>query len=125
MNLNPAKKSETDRPSAGNVIDLLHLNQYTLGDRALQAELLQLFRVQLKNQTKTLVSCNTENAWKSGVHTLKGAARAVGAGQVCEVAEAMEWISFTDQAGRDTVLDQLKAARAVLESHVEQYLQYR
>ena len=122
MNLNPAKKSDTGRLPAGNVIDLLHLNQYTLGDRALQAELLQLFRVQLKNQTKTLVSCNTENAWKSGVHTLKGAARAVGAGQVCEVAEAMEWISFTDRIGRDAVLDQLKTARAVFESHVDRYL---
>lgn len=122
MNLNPAMKTEAARPAAGNIIDLPHLNQYTLGDRALQAELLQLFRVQLKNQTTSLVSCRSENSWKSGIHTLKGAARAVGAGQVCEVAEAMEWISFADQAGREAVLDQLKAARAAFETHVEEYL---
>lgn len=122
MKLGPAKKSETDRSLVENVIDLVHLDQYTLGDRALQAELLQLFRAQLKNQTKTLVSCNTENAWKSGIHTLKGAARAVGAGQVCVVAEAMELISFTDQASRAAILEQLTAARTVFESNVEQYL---
>jgi len=122
MSLSPVKKSETGGPFVENVVDLEHLNQYTLGDRALQAELLQLFRTQLKNQAKTLVSCNTENAWKSGVHTLKGAARAVGAWQVCEVAEAMELISFTDQESRTAILDRLIAVRAVFDSNVEQYL---
>ncbi len=122
MNPGPARKVESDQPTVGDVIDLEHLNQYTLGDRELQSELLQLFRIQLMNQTKSLVSCDTENNWKSGTHTLKGAARAVGAWQVCEVAEAMEQISFADEQGRSAVLERLTAVRAVFEAHVGQYL---
>lgn len=125
MGLSRATKSEADRSTVETVIDLVHLDQYTLGDRALQAELLQLFRTQLKNQTKTLVSCKTEDDWKSGIHTLKGAARSIGARQVCEVAEAMEAIPFADKEGRDAVLEQLTDVRAMFESNVGQYLQHR
>ncbi len=122
MNPGPARKTESDQSNVGNVIDLEHLDQYTLGDRGLQSELLQLFRIQLMNQTKSLVSCDTESNWKSGTHTLKGAARAVGAWQVCEVAEAMEQISFADEQGRVAILERLTAARTAFESHVGQYL---
>jgi len=125
MDPKPAQKRKVERPFVENVVDLVHLDQYTLGDRALQAELLQLFRTQLKNQTKTLVSCNTEDDWKSGVHTLKGAARSIGARQVCEVAEAMEAIPFADKEARDAILQQLSDVRAMFESNVGQYLQHR
>ena len=122
MRLSRATKSEADRSTVETVIDLVHLDQYTLGDRALQAQLLQLFRTQLKIQTKNLALCNTENDWKSGTHTLKGAARAVGAGEVCQVAEKMEAIPFADQVGRRTMVKRLEEVRTAFEADVEQYI---
>lgn len=104
------------------VVDLAHLDQYTLGDHSLQVELLQLFRAQLQTQTEELVSCADEAVWKSAVHTLKGAARSIGAGQVGAVAEAMELVPFSDEAGRAAVLSRLIAVHAAFEAQIEEYL---
>ena len=117
-----AAANNVDGGSVKAIVDLAHLDQYTLGDLSLQSELLQLFRVQLKNQTEELVSCADATLWKSAVHTLKGAARSVGAAQVAEVAEAMEVVEFSDAAARAAVLSRLTATRAAFEAQIEQYL---
>ncbi|MGB5212533.1 MAG: Hpt domain-containing protein [Anderseniella sp.] len=117
-----AAASNVEGDSVEAVVDLAHLDQYTLGDHSLQAELLQLFRVQLKNQTQELVSCADETDWKSAVHTLKGAARSIGAVQIGEVAEAMELVAFSDDAGRAAVLSRLIAVHAAFEAQIEEYL---
>ena len=117
-----AAASNVDGGSVQAVVDLGHLDQYTLGDRSLQAELLQLFRAQLKDQTEALIACSEAAAWKSAVHTLKGAARSIGAGQVGEVAEAMEQVQFSDEAGRAAGLSRLIAVRAAFEAEIEEYL---
>ncbi len=123
--LKPKKAAETNVGSGfvAPAIDLAHLDQYTLGDLCLQSELLQLFRIQLQNQSEELVSCSEEANWRSAVHTLKGAARSIGAGQVADVAEAMELVLFTDQTGRAAVLSRLIAARAVFEAQIDAYIQ--
>ncbi|MEO1160185.1 MAG: Hpt domain-containing protein [Pseudomonadota bacterium] len=117
-----AAASNVDGGCVEAVVDLAHLDQYTLGDHSLQSELLQLFRVQLKDQTQELVSCPDEASWKSAVHTLKGAARSVGAGQVGDVAEAMEQVAFSDEAGRAAILSRLIAVRADFEAQIDKYL---
>jgi len=122
MKLKQAAASNVDGGSVEAVVDIAHLDQYTLGDQSLQVELLQLFRVQLKNQTEELVSCADATLWKSAVHTLKGAARSVGAGQVGDVAEAMEMVEFSDAAARAALLSRLIATRAAFEAQIEEYL---
>ncbi|WP_108883162.1 Hpt domain-containing protein [Anderseniella sp. Alg231-50] len=117
-----AAANNVDGGGVEAVVDLAHLDQYTLGDHSLQSELLQLFRVQLKDQTQELVSCADAAAWKSAVHTLKGAARSVGAVQVGDVAEAMEQVAFSDEAGRAAVLSRLIAVRADFEAQIDAYL---
>lgn len=117
-----AAESHDDGGGVEAVVDLAHLDQYTLGDRDLQAELLQLFRDQLKSQAEELLSCTDAAAWKSAVHTLKGAARSIGAGQVAEVAQAMELVGFSDEAERAAILSRLVAVRAVFEAQVDEYL---
>ena len=117
-----AAASNVDGGCVEAVVDLAHLDQYTLGDLSLQAELLQLFRMQLKNQTEELVSCGDATLWKSAVHTLKGAARSVGAGPVADVAEALEMVEFSDAAARTAVLSCLIATRAAFEAQIEEYL---
>ena len=123
--MTPKKAAESNADGAfiSPVIDLAHLDQYTLGDVSLQSELLHLFRIQLQNQAEELVSCSEEANWLSAVHTLKGAARSIGAGQVADVAEAMEQVSFTDQTGRAAVLKHLATARAVFEEQVDAFIQ--
>ena len=70
-------------------IDLAHLARMTLGDHALEREVLALFC----RQTDTLIARMGE-VEPSGVaalaHTLKGSARGVGAWPMARAAEAVE-----------------------------------
>lgn len=71
-------------------VDLHHLRRYTLGDPALEAEILALFAADLPTRLSAMRTAATEKDWKMATHTLKGAGRAVGAWQVAERAEAAE-----------------------------------
>ncbi|MDF2117540.1 Hpt domain-containing protein [Roseiarcaceae bacterium H3SJ34-1] len=78
----------TDRP-----IDLVHLSRQTLGDRGLEIELLQLFDRQAA-QIAARLAADTGSAdrrWRHDLsHTLKGSARAIGAGIVANAAQHYE-----------------------------------
>ncbi len=93
-----------DFPSSRNApaLDFDHLDQQTLGDRDLQAELLGLFAEQAKRILAALDgSGRSDRLLRPGpegpapraadlLHTLCGSARAVGSWQVATQAEAME-----------------------------------
>lgn len=84
-----------DRAAA---IDLCHLSRYTAGDETLRRELLILFGDQLSQQLSVLsANCPPED-WSIATHTLKGAARAIGAFQVAETAEKLEQLDPSTQA---------------------------
>ncbi len=72
------------------VLDLDHLAHYTAGDTSLQSELLGLFAEQMKVQIRLLEAGAEGQGWMIATHTLKGAARAVGAWSVAEAAEVLE-----------------------------------
>ncbi|MEQ8825771.1 MAG: Hpt domain-containing protein [Filomicrobium sp.] len=77
----------------GEVLDLAHLGNYTLGDEALKREILDLFREQIKNSLHRLqeaADTGDESAWQMAAHTLKGSARAVGAFRLGSAAAAGE-----------------------------------
>lgn len=77
----------------GEVLDLAHLRNYTLGDDALQREILDLFREQIKNSLHLLqeaADSGDKSAWEMAAHTLKGSARAVGAFRLGSAAAAGE-----------------------------------
>ncbi len=122
MSMSPDRMDQAIRPVAEPVIDLAHLDQYTLGDRALQTELLQLFRAQLKDQSDVLKRCDSQSDWATACQTLKGAARAIGAVQICQMAEALEITPYISSEDRETVLRPLMSAAAVFEAEVERYL---
>jgi HPt (histidine-containing phosphotransfer) domain-containing protein len=72
------------------IIDLVHLARQTCGDRDLEREVLALFREQC---TKLLAIVAREGQKSEGmrsIHTLKGAARGIGAVGVAECADAVE-----------------------------------
>lgn len=74
-----------DRP-----VDLVYLSGLTMGDQALETEVLQMFAVQLPEYVEMLLSSTDEKELYTAAHTLKGAARSVGAFDLAEAAETAE-----------------------------------
>jgi HPt (histidine-containing phosphotransfer) domain-containing protein len=77
------------KPSFERPLDLVHLARQTLGDRALEREVLALFRIQAQSIYRQMAEAPSSHR-ADLAHTLKGSARAVGAWQVAERAEACE-----------------------------------
>lgn len=96
MQLGAAKPSDRAKLSTvrlcAHPIDLVHLSRYTLGDRALEREALELFCSQSVLYLDRLRKAETERAWREGAHSLKGCSRAIGAWRVAAAAEAAEAI---------------------------------
>ena len=70
-------------------IDFEHLARQTMGDKALELEVLQMFARQARESMKELAGAQG-SARAALAHRLKGSARAVGADVVAEAAEALE-----------------------------------
>jgi HPt (histidine-containing phosphotransfer) domain-containing protein len=89
---NSALKAGGDGASACP-IDLVHLARQTMGDHALEAELLALFDRQAAQIAEQLRLADSDAATIFGpdlAHKLKGSARAVGAHEVASAAENYE-----------------------------------
>lgn len=76
-------------------IDHAHLGRYTLGNRDLELEVLDLFLGEIpQTMSKLKAAATAENfdpkAWFHACHTLKGSALAVGAVDVAKAAEQAE-----------------------------------
>lgn len=84
--------AEPSSASASKPVDMDHLARYTGGDVAVQAEVFALFREQAVLWMRLLEPDATDDAWSSAAHTMKGAARGIGAfalGDACEAAEGL------------------------------------
>jgi HPt (histidine-containing phosphotransfer) domain-containing protein len=104
-------------PVAGQdapTIDLVHLSRQTLGDSALESELLRLFVVQAQQYSAWL-----EEAFAPGdaakradlTHRLKGSARAIGAFPLAEATESYE--EALRAGARDTAGERRRLAEAL------------
>jgi len=83
--MNAAKKT-----TAAPIFDAAHLARYTGGDAALRDELLALMCDQARRCLAIMESPSDPANWRAACHTLKGAARGVGAfslANVCDEAE--------------------------------------
>jgi HPt (histidine-containing phosphotransfer) domain-containing protein len=97
------------------VLDRAHLAQYSGGDAALEAELFDLLEAQMTACIETMgrAGPGDDRTWRDAAHTLKGAARGVGAmqlGEACAAAEArpldrdaLEALIKAAQAARDAM----------------------
>lgn len=75
------------------LFDAAHLARYTGGDAELKAELLGLMCDQARRCIALMADAADREAWIAATHTLKGAARGVGAfalGDACEAVEVLE-----------------------------------
>lgn len=82
------------RPARKVPIDHAHLSRYTLGNRALELEVLELFAGQAPRTLADLREADTAKAWHIAAHTLKGSARAVGACEVADLAAVAEGAGY-------------------------------
>lgn len=88
--------------TAERPIDFAHLARYTGGDAKLDAEVLRLFAGQAELIVRSLETClaaGDTKGWFEAAHTLKGAARGVGAFGLADAAAALEAVEPHAAAG--------------------------
>jgi len=105
---NMEHKHQTKQP-----IDLVHLAKYTMGDSALEEEILNLFARQSQVYMGQLQKAASAKEWYATAHTLKGSAKSVGACHVANLAEIGENIAET--ANEDEKLAFLAKLRVELD----------
>ena len=76
-------------PSLERAIDLVHLGKQTMGDKALEVEVLQMFARQARSCLQEIGSGDFKRM-EAASHKLKGAASAIGAFRVADAAGALE-----------------------------------
>ncbi len=102
------------------VLDLAHLQRYSMGDRALEADLLALFRTQVQMQANAIAASDDASSWKLSTHTLKGVARTLGAWQIARTAEDLESVGHDGEPGRKMqLLGLLKEQIAACEAAID------
>lgn len=84
----PAGENAT--PVHSRPVDLVHLARQTGGDRDLEEEVLQLFLKQAASLGREMEIASDNDTRLKAAHTIKGAARAVGAFEVAELANDLE-----------------------------------
>ncbi|MDM9621606.1 transcriptional regulator [Rhizobium sp. AC44/96] len=77
------------RPSQERPVDLVHLANQTMGDKALELEVLQMFARQARACLHEISSGDAKTI-AAAAHRLKGAAGSIGAFRVRAAAEALE-----------------------------------
>ena len=82
--------SASDGQTGSAPIDIAHLSRHTAGDRRLGREVLGVFRAQSEDYIAALEEAVDAEAWRNAAHTLKGAASAIGAHRVAQLAADAE-----------------------------------
>jgi HPt (histidine-containing phosphotransfer) domain-containing protein len=107
-------------------VDLEHLARYTGGDAALNAEILKLFSDQsaeLMIQLQAVLEKRDPKRWKEIAHSLKGAARGIGAFALADAAANAEPVSpARDNLAAVNALQELKAQTEIVQRFIGAYL---
>lgn len=102
----PGRDAARERP-----VDLVHLARYTLGNRSLEREVLELFLTQSSLYLERLREATDDKQWREAAHTIKGSARGIGAWRVVADAEAAEKLQGeTLESGRGEAVRALEAS---------------
>lgn len=109
---------------AQTVVDMEHLARYTGGDAALNAEVLRLFDSQaneLVARLRTILDARDAKSWREVTHTIKGAARGIGAFAMADAAARLEPMDLADGPGTATALDELDLRAAQVAAFIQSY----
>jgi HPt (histidine-containing phosphotransfer) domain-containing protein len=106
-------------------IDLEHLARYTGGEKTLNAEILKLFDAQVTDmvgQLNAVLDLRDAKRWREIAHTIKGAARGVGAFGMGEAAAAAEPIDPANAEKARAAIDNLQAEAQTVRGFIQSYL---
>jgi HPt (histidine-containing phosphotransfer) domain-containing protein len=108
-----------------SAVDLTHLARYTGGDAALNAEVLRLFDNQaseLVERLQSIIDASDAQSWRTITHTLKGAARGIGAFGLGDAAAAAEPIDPSDRQTAAAALNVLLHKTSDVRFFIKAYL---
>ncbi|MDE1939853.1 MAG: Hpt domain-containing protein [Alphaproteobacteria bacterium] len=107
-------------------VDLAHLARYTGGDDAINAEVLRLFDTQtseIVDRLQAILDARDAKSWREATHTLKGAARGVGAFMLADAAAFAEPIDpVKDRGNASIAIKALKMTASSVQSFIKSYL---
>ena len=106
-------------------VDLDHLDKYTGGNFALNREILQLFDNQCQEMLGKLESltggASDPKSWRELTHSLKGAARGVGAFALADAAAHAEKVG-SDRLAAINAVEEIKARSQAVQLFIEEFL---
>jgi HPt (histidine-containing phosphotransfer) domain-containing protein len=109
------------------VVDLTQLSRYTGGDEAINAEVLKLFEAQtgeIVARLQAILDARDAKSWKESLHSLKGAARGVGAFTLADAAAFAEPIDpIRDRGNASLALAALRTNAEAVQSFIKDYLE--
>ena len=110
---------------AATAIDLEHLARYTGGEKSLNAEILRLFDDQVAamvTELNALLASRDSRRWREVTHTIKGAARGVGAFGMGEAAAKAEPVNPADAPQAQAAIQKLEREAQTVRAFIETYL---
>jgi HPt (histidine-containing phosphotransfer) domain-containing protein len=117
MAMSNNRASEAAGAAAAEVLDRTLLNEYSMQNQELAAEILGLFLIQLPHMLEALEAARSQTEWNFATHTLKGSAAAIGALRLQKLAAELEAMPFPGDG--NVRLLRLQAVQAAA-SHVRQ-----
>ena len=106
-------------------IDLAHLARYTGGDKVLNAEILRLFDNQVSEivgQLLSILDQRDARKWREVTHTIKGAARGVGAFSFGDAAAAAEPVNPANAERAGQCINRLSEEAMAVHDFIRHYL---
>lgn len=106
-------------------VDLDHLGRYTGGERGLNAEILKLFDGQVTEmvgQLRAVLDARDAKRWREITHTIKGAARGVGAFGMGEAAAAAEPVDLLARDKAIAAIEALQVQGDAVQAFIRDYL---
>jgi len=106
-------------------IDLDHLARYTGGEKGLNGEILRLFDSQITGmvaELNALLESRDGKRWREIAHTIKGAARGVGAFEMGEAAAKAEPVDPANGPEAKAAIQKLESEAETVRAFINTYL---
>jgi len=106
-------------------IDLEHLARYTGGEKAINADILRLFDGQITRmvaELHTVLENSDAKRWREVTHSIKGAARGVGAFAMGDLAARAEPVQPGDTTAAKDLIEKLESETQIVRAFIEAYL---
>ena len=119
----PLGRDITQGASAEEPIDRRYLARFTLGNGALEREVLELFAGQMPRYVEQLHAAASAKEWALAAHTIKGSALAVGARRLASLAQTAERLDVeANSVNSQTVRRDAAAAVAAASDEACRYI---